>query len=684
MRLRTLLSLILAVLLMVTAGFIGWLGYSSSHLTIKRLTEKEFALADGTATHEVRDFLNDPANRLLDELSLRARRGMLKLNDDRALGFDLAERLRVNTTLAWISYSDARTGHFVGVWRTADNAVVLNITTPGQGEPHEQVIARDGTVTPYQRTHPKDYDPRDHSWFKNAVGAESTVWSAPYTFVDGDKGITASRAWRPIDGGVPAGVFTVDFYLKDLEALLDSVAAHFTDEHGKIEGFSAILEPDGDLVCSSEHPDSAGITTALANWVRTHPNFKNVNGEASSTLVPIRVGPTLYLTAIAHLTTPSGLKCIVAGMVPKSVFFSSIERAAGQMALVGLTALGLAVLAGFFIAYRVSEPLRILGNDLAKIGQFYLAPQKTPWSMVREVNQLYDATDRMKSGLRSFIKYVPDDLVRQLLSSGKEAVLGGEIRRLTVFFSDIEGFARHSENVAPNVLVQELAVYFEILSRRLRQHSGTIDKFIGDGLLAFFNAPQKVEHHENRACRATLIGLQELALRQQDGRADPFHTRVGLHCGDVLVGNIGTAERFAYTVLGDVVNVASRLESLNKVYGTQVMASGEVWKYAGADFEWRFLDRIAVAGRSGSMDVYELMGLKDGVDEDRLRNRKLYEEALALYLARSFRDARRIFAELALKSPPDKASEVMMARCDDMMAVEISAEWNGVYVYHFK
>jgi len=677
MRLRTLLSLVLAVLLMITAGFIGGLGYASSHHAIRLFTEQKFALANGVSSREIADYLNDPANRLLDELSLRARRGMLNLKDDQALGLDLAERLRVNPNLAWISYSDAKTGHFIGVRRTADNDIVLNVSTPGQGPALEEMIARDGTETPYHRSTPKNYDPRERGWFKSAILADSTVWSEPYRFVDGVDGITASRAWRATDSGTPMGVFTVDFYLKDLEGLLNDVAH-------KINGFSAILEPDGKLVCSSSDSDAPSLTTALGAWVQTDPDFKNINGHTSSHLVRIKVGETIYLAALDHVQTPSGLRCIVAGMEPESVIFNEINHAASQMGLIGgVAGLTLAVLAGWFMGHRVSEPLRVLGNDLAKVGQFQLAPENIPPSSVLEVNQLRDASDRMKSGLRSFIKYVPDDLVRQLLSSGKEAVLGVENRRLTVLFFDIEGFSSHSEKVAPNVLIREMGDYFEILSRRLRQHSGLIDKFIGDGLLGFFNAPLNVPHHENLACRATLIGLQEIAMRQKDGRI-PFRTRVGLHTGDVLVGNIGTPERFAYTVLGDVVNVASRLENLNKVYGTQILASGEVWQHAGNDFEWRHLDRASVAGRTGSMDLYELMGLKDGVDEDRLFNRKLYEEALALYFDRSFFDARGIFAQVVERAPTDKAALLMMTRCDHMISRELPPDWDGVFVYNLK
>ena len=263
------------------------------------------------------------------------------------------------------------------------------------------------------------------------------------------------------------------------------------------------------------------------------------------------------------------------------------------------------------MADRISEPLRHLGNELGSVGQFQLADSDRCHTFVREVKQLHQAADLMKSGLRSFIKYVPRDLVRQLLASGREAALGGEMRRLTIFFSDIENFTSYSESVPPDRLVHELADYLEIMTGQLRKHSGTIDKFIGDGVLAFFNAPEDVAHHEQRACRATLAALDDLAAWQQKQGMTAFRTRVGLHAGEVLVGNIGTEERFAYTVLGDPVNVSNRLESLNKVYGTQVLASGDVRDQAGSDFEWRHLDRAAVGrteGRSGGLRVARRAG----------------------------------------------------------------------------
>ena len=678
MRLRTLLALMFSLLLAFTAASIGWRGYANSRSEIRHFTQQQFALANTFATHHVIDFLDDPADRLLTEFTLRARRGMMKLGDDRALGFDLAERLRVNPTLAWISYSDAATGHFVGASRTAGNNVVLNISSPGQGPAQQLIVNVDGTTAPYERSERDDYDPRERDWFRAAMAAQTTVWSSPYTFNEGVPGITASRAWRETDAGAPVGVFTVDFYLADLEQLLESVAQDFDGTF-----FSAILEPDGTMISASKSPDAPFLLAALADWVKKNPQFKD-NGPTNSHLVPMTVGTTEYLAALDHVNAPSGLKCIVAGMAPRRAIFKGLEKAASQMIEMAVGALAIAVVLGAIMAYRISEPLRLLGNDLASVGQFQLADSNRCRTFVREVKQLNEAADRMKSGLRSFIKYVPGDLVRQVLASGQEAALGGKIQRLTMFFSDIENFTSYSESVPPDKLVHELAEYLEIMTCQLRKHAGTIDKFIGDGVLALFNAPEEVARHEENACRATLAALADVAAWRESRGTLAFRTRVGLHAGDVLVGNIGTAERFAYTVLGDAVNVGSRLESLNKVYGTQVLASGEVRERAGDDFEWRHIDRAAVAGRKGGVEIYELMGMRGGIDAGRLRRRDAYEKALGLYFARSFAEARGIFAGIAEEFPEDRASVLMRARCEAFAASPLPADWDGVFVFEGK
>jgi adenylate cyclase len=132
------------------------------------------------------------------------------------------------------------------------------------------------------------------------------------------------------------------------------------------------------------------------------------------------------------------------------------------------------------------------------------------------------------------------------------------------------------------------------------------------------------------------------------------------------------------------VNVASRLEALNKVYGTQVIASGEVHDHAGAEFEWRHLDRAAPAGRKGAMEIYELLGAKGEVDGERLRRRDLYEQALAEYFSRAFAEAKRLFAALTDENPADKASALMAARCQELASERLPTDWDGVFAHTTK
>src|SRR6185437_1039257 len=187
------------------------------------------------------------------------------------------------------------------------------------------------------------------------------------------------------------------------------------------------------------------------------------------------------------------------------------------------------------------------------------------------------------SGLRSFGAYVPRDLVRAVLASGERAELGGKTKELTIFFSDLAGFTTLSETLAPEALVELLGGYFDEMTRVIQSHGGTIDKFIGDAIMAFWNAPGDEPDHAARACQAALDCQAKLdAMRRADARLAGLQARIGLATGSVLVGNIGASDRMNYTVMGDTVNLASRLEGLNKAYGTPIMIAETTFAKAGA------------------------------------------------------------------------------------------------------
>jgi len=288
----------------------------------------------------------------------------------------------------------------------------------------------------------------------------------------------------------------------------------------------------------------------------------------------------------------------------------------------------------------------------------------------------------MKASLRSFGRYVPTELVRDVLARGEEARLGGETRCLSIQFSDIESFTHISEHMQPAEVVQSLAEYLDAMTSVVREHDGTIDKFMGDGIMAFWNAPNEVPDHAARACRAALAEqerLRAMRARWEAAGKPAFRARIGLHVGEVVVGNIGTPERFAYTVIGDAVNLASRLEGLNKEYGTYILASEDLRTAAGATFEWRRLDHVAVVGRTEGTAVSELLGERGAVSAELLAARDLYEQALEAYCARRFVEAAAGFRRAAAARPGDRAAQVMAARAEELENQTLSDEWDAVY-----
>eukprot|EP00741_Cyanophora_paradoxa_P008125 tig00001264_g7862.t1 len=324
--------------------------------------------------------------------------------------------------------------------------------------------------------------------------------------------------------------------------------------------------------------------------------------------------------------------------------------------------------------------------------------------VISEFREMDDAFRAMAKGVRSFEKYVPGDYVRQLIKSKLLAKPGLTVHNATIFFADIQGFTQLTETMAPNRLVEVMSEAMEALSQRIVAASGTIDKYIGDAIMAFFSTPiQPLADHEARACEAALACQSVLAQLRPAWRQrllPPLECRIGVDAGNVLIGNFGSSSRLNYTVLGDHVNTAARLEPLNKRYGTSVLVSERVAEGEGvrARFLLRLVDRVILKGRSKVSTVYELVGARAGATAEQEAFVGSYEGAFELYLARRFEEAAREFdlavpkAAAALHSSPctrdrtfaDRSSSILAARCRALARAPPPEPWDGAEVLQTK
>jgi class 3 adenylate cyclase len=352
--------------------------------------------------------------------------------------------------------------------------------------------------------------------------------------------------------------------------------------------------------------------------------------------------------------------------------------------LIGLTISGVII----FILYRmITVPVRGLITETEKIKNFQLDDQINIRSSLTDIADLVEATKSMKIGLQSFRKYVPAQLVRQLIQAKHEARISGQRKNITVFFSDIADFTQTTENTTPNELAAELSEYFSAMTEVIIEHNGTVDKYIGDSIMAFWGAPVPMNDHAVQACLAALKcqeRLKELAVKWQTEGRRMFKTRIGINTGDIIVGNIGSEQRLNYTVIGDAVNVASRLERLNKDYGTGIIVSESTVEQLPADFAIRVLDFVVVKGKTEPVTIYELVAEKGDISAVDLDFLKTFNQAIDLYKNRQWEEAAKRLKRLLIKKPADTACKIYIERAESFLANPPDRDWNGEHIFHTK
>lgn len=343
---------------------------------------------------------------------------------------------------------------------------------------------------------------------------------------------------------------------------------------------------------------------------------------------------------------------------------------------VGLAGIAVTIVLGTLLASGVTRSLRQLvaaSQKLAK-GQFDVSVDIRSKDEIAELGDAFNGMargmlerDKVKSVLR---KAVSKEIAEALLAKG-QIELGGEEKTVTVLFSDIRSFTTISEGLEPKELVSQLNAYFIRMARAIDQHHGVIDKFVGDAIMALFGAPLPTEGDAANAVSAALEmarALEELnAERVKAGQA-PWRNGIGLNTGTAVAGTLGSEDRWSYTVIGDSVNLASRLEGLTKHYGVQVIVS-ESTRQAAPGFAYRALDRVVVKGRQEPVQIFEALG--EGAAPAWLPR---WDEASAAYRARKWDEAERAFADVLVARPDDGAAKMYLERAKTMQLKPSAAD----------
>ena len=263
-------------------------------------------------------------------------------------------------------------------------------------------------------------------------------------------------------------------------------------------------------------------------------------------------------------------------------------------------------------------------------------------------------------------------MVRGLIKSGIPLALGVEPKVLTIMFTDLEDFSTQAEHLTPEDLLSQMSVYFEEVSRAISQEQGTVDKFIGDGIMAFWGAPLALPDHAAKACAGALRAARRMEQVNEKWRTEgkpTFRLRIGLHTAEVLIGNIGSPDRFSYTVMGDGVNVAARLEGLNKEYGTTICMSDSVFDAVASEFLARPIRTVQVKGRKQNFMAYELLGMINSHDPDlQVLPRASNLSEMTRVASDNFENgdiaaAARCYRAILVESPSDPVATSMLAAC---------------------
>lgn len=544
------------------------------------------------------------------------------------------------------------------------------------------------TQISYRDNYEPTYDPRIRAWYKSARATPGHIFrTAPYVFaISPEVGITFGKSFY----GPVGGVFATDITLDRFSNFLNSIRPNSLHRIIVFDSdMTLIAHPDADKVlkrtgASDELSLQPAKVTDLSDPVIAKAVELFVEGGAFE-LDEFDLDGNTYLASVAQ-SDYDGQPDYVLYAAPRTEFEGRIAEAASQGLFAGIVLILISIPFVVLVARSISKPLSRLSKEAGLIQTFQLDDPIEMHSPVNEINTLIGAMSNMKKTMRSISKFVPKALVKDILESGNPVEVGGERRNISLLFTDVQDFTPISDSMKPEELMLSMSEYFEELVGVIIADDGTVDKFVGDAIFAYWNAPLATENYEYVACYAALkcrAASERLSAEwKKQGRVG-WYTRYGVHAGDAVVGNVGSSDRIDFTAIGDTVNIASRLEGLNKFYKTSILVSGPIADTCAKEFLFRFVDHSLPKGAGTPLKIYEPIGLYDGPDEFRVSDQNVafvkdWDETLKAYNNRNWAAARDAMESFAKRYPDDGVARIYLDRITEYVANPPSDDWDGI------
>ncbi len=534
------------------------------------------------------------------------------------------------------------------------------------------------------------FDFKAREWYNKALDTQSLSWSNIYVFsISKLPGIATSYPLQN-DEGQYIGVIGADIQITSMAEILQKNA---------LTGISMIMNHKGEVIA---HPTEKETTKTVGTEVQSIM-ISELQDQIPSTAYKKFIeyqknrftfdfNGEQYIANYSQFNDALFKNWVFCSLVPINVFVGKVKETQQRILIISFSILFLSTLLMAVLAHRISKPIQNLVDQANRIRNFDLSEPIEINSSIVEIQKLQIAISRMRKSLEAFAKFIPKTLVRRLIEKGADVRIGGKSKRLTVFFSDIAGFTTISETFPADKLMTHLSEYFDELTGIIINENGTIDKYIGDAIMAFWGAPSADKLHALHACKTALFcqkRLTDLNRKWLFEKIPPLYTRIGLHTGDAIAGNLGSSERMNYTILGDTVNLAARLEGVNKQYGTNIIISQAVLKEVQELAIVRPLDIVSVKGKNEGVAIYELVALQ-GTDplllptSEQLEFCETFKKGFTLYLEQRWDEAIPIFQGMALRYPDDLPTQMYIERCKQYKEAPPGEGWDGVNHLHSK